>query len=208
MMSSSPALACADVITPAAPQAQWGLGLAAGDTLLHAGHAGPVWRVSEGLLCVQRLVGEQAVVIQMAGPGDLVGLAALDAEPYACTVAALTPCRVHPLALDSEAARVQTLTAALHQQQRQALDITRLRTGPVRERMLWLLALLEQATGCAPGALARRALPVLKDMAQVVDSAPETVCRELKRLMPKAAPQRTRRRAARHHAATAAALAA
>jgi hypothetical protein len=39
------------------------------------------------------------------------------------------------------------------------------------------------------GGLDRKALPALKDMAQIIDSTPETVCRELTRARPPRARQ-------------------
>jgi hypothetical protein len=51
-------------------------------------------------------------------------------------------------------------------------------------RLGHLLALLARASGGTVDALDRKALPALKDMAQLIDATHETVCRELNRLLP------------------------
>lgn len=157
---------------------------AQGQTLLRAGAAGAVWRVSQGLFCLERAGGEGQRVVLLARPGDLVGVEALCAEPVTGTVTALldSVARLEPLT--GETARMAVLAAAFVQQQRQALDMALLRSGPVMERLRHLLVLLGQRAGGQTVLLERKALPSLKDMAQIVASTPETVCRALKLLLP------------------------
>lgn len=164
---------------------RWGLALAAGQTLLNHGQRGPLWRVAEGWLVLLRPDEPEARPIQLAGPGDLVGVASLVDASYGESAVALTPVRADP-ALWLDAAEQHALArVALRQQQRQAFEMSLVRSGTVRERLRHLLALL------APpgGALERQALPSLKVLAQIVDSAPETVCRELGHLFGGEAPR-------------------
>ena len=72
-----------------------------------------------------------------------------------------------------------------------------MRSGAAPVRLGHLLKLLARAFGAGHGALDRKALPALKDMAQLIDATPETVCRELTRLLPRAARRKapTRRHA-------------
>lgn len=158
--------------------------VAQGQPLLQAGTAGAVWRVSQGLFCLERAGCEGQRVVLLARPGDLVGVEALCAEPVTGTVTALldSVARLEPLT--GETARMAILAAAFLQQQRQALDMALLRSGPVMERLRHLLVLLGQRAGGRTVALERKALPSLKDMAQIVASTPETVCRALKLLLP------------------------
>ena len=113
---------------------------------------------------------------------------------FACTVSALVASTATPEPVLGEAALAATLAEALLQQQRQSFDMALLRSGTAPVRLGHLLRLLAQAFGVQREALDRKALPALKDMAQIIDSTPETVCRELNRLLPmrntKRAPQR------------------
>jgi CRP-like cAMP-binding protein len=157
---------------------------AQGQTLLRAGAAGAVWRIRQGLVCLERAGCEGQQVLLLAGPGDLVGVEALCAEPVSGTVTALLDSVACLEPLTGEAARMATLAAGFVQQQRQALDMALLRSGPVAERLRHLLALLGRRAGGRQVTLERKALPSLKDMAQIVASTPETVCRSLKLLLP------------------------
>ncbi|MFO1279245.1 MAG: hypothetical protein U1F04_06640 [Burkholderiaceae bacterium] len=173
-----------------------GVAIARGQSLLRAGTAGSLWRVRQGAFRLERPVGESLSVVHLALPGDLVGLEGLCAEPFACTVSALVASTATPEPVLGEAALAATLAEALLQQQRQSFDMALLRSGTAPVRLGHLLRLLAQAFGVQREALDRKALPALKDMAQIIDSTPETVCRELNRLLPmrntKRAPQRHR----------------
>ena len=70
------------------------------------------------------------------------------------------------------------------QQQRQALDMVRLRSGPIH-RLAYLLTVLGKDSQGRVHTVQRDELPTLREMAQIVDSALETVCRELNTLLPR-----------------------
>ena len=167
--------------TADAPGAHAGsVALAPGRLLLQAGQRGPLWRITEGWLALTLPGADAGALLQLAGPGDWVGLAALADAPYGESALALTAVRAEPVPwADADAPRA-LLQAALRQQQRQALDMSRLRTGAVRARLQHLLALLTPPGGVLP----RQALPPLKMLARIVDSADETVCRGLRGLLP------------------------
>ena len=172
---------------------RWGIALAAGQTLLHHGQRGPLWRVAEGWLVLLRPDEPEARPIQLAGPGDLVGVASLVDASYGESAVALTPVRADPALLLAVAEQHALARIALRQQQRQAFEMSLVRSGTVRERLRHLLALLVPPGGV----LARQALPSLKVLAQIVDSAPETVCRELGHLFGGDVPRPRRARATR-----------
>ena len=169
---------------PAVSGMSTGVRIPRGHTLLQIGAAGTVWRVRTGAFRLERPTGDGQTVVHLALADDLVGLEALCAEPYACTVTALVDSVATPKPMVGEAALSATLAAALLQQQRQSLDMALMRSGTAPVRLGHLLCLLARGFGVPSGGLDRKALPALKDMAQIIDSTHETVCRELPRLLP------------------------
>lgn len=158
----------------AAPRpASWEVCLSAGQRLLRSGEFGPLWRVVEGWVVLTHDALDDRQVLGLVGPGELVGLAALRAQPYDADATALLPARLCP-----EAGRVsseQLCMVALTQQVRDARLMASLRTGTVRRRLLCLLEHL-RAHGQP---MDRKHLPVLKELARLVDATVETVCRTL-----------------------------
>ncbi len=67
-----------------------------GHTLLTAGAVGPVWRVTQGVFKLERAGLEGQTLVQLAMPGDLIGVEALCAEPYAFSVVALVAAQAQP----------------------------------------------------------------------------------------------------------------
>jgi len=174
---------------PAVRGTPTGVSIPRGQTLLQIGAAGTVWRVQKGAFRLERPVGGGQTVVHLALSGDLVGVEALCAEPYACTVTALVDSIATPEPMVGEADLTSTLAAALLQQQRQSFDMAQMRLGTAPVRLGQLLRLLARAFGVPEGGLERKALPTLKDMAQIIDSTHETVCRELARALPPRARQ-------------------
>jgi len=166
---------------------------ASADTAWLPGDCGPLWRVARGVVCLDRPQGVEpgaSSLVQLALPGDLVGLEALCDQPYRLGASALTPARLDLVVLDSMATREHLLQQAVMQLQRRSLDIAALRTGPVVQRLAYLLRLLghERDWGVLGGAVhadaIRTSLPRLRELAGVVDAKTETVCRALARLLP------------------------
>ncbi len=153
-----------------------------GQTLLTAGAVGPVWRVTQGVFKLERAGLEGQTLVQLAMPGDLIGVEALCAEPYAFSVVALVAAQVQPFHVSHELVRYTTMAQGFLQQQRQTCDMHRLRTGPIGPRLAHLLTLLGKQADGRVLELDRKALPTLKEMARVIDSTFETVCRELNTL--------------------------
>ena len=146
------------------------------------GPLGQGWRLAHGALRMDSQ-GAQALPAQLALAGDLLGAEGLAGRPCPYRVRALVPTLLQALeAPDSAAAGLQRLGQLLAQQWRRAVDMTRLRTGGVPERVQLLLRLLDihedGTTASSPGL----ALPRLRDMAAVVDSTPESVSRVITNL--------------------------
>ena len=155
-----------------------------GQTLTFACGVGPVWRVTQGVFKLERQGQDGQILVQLAQAGDLIGVESLCAEPYAFTAVALVAAQAKPLAAGQDLDRYTTMTQGFLQQQRQTCDMHRLRTGSIVQRLAYLLTVLgKQADGLVL-TVQRKELPTLKEMARVVDSTFETVCRELNTLLP------------------------
>ena len=160
------------------------IAVARGGTLLSAGAVGTMWRVSQGVFKLERQGQDGQILVQLAQAGDLIGVETLCAEPYAFTAVALVAAQVQPHVVSHDLDRYTTMAQGFLQQQRQTCDMHRLRTGPIAQRLAYLLTILgKQADGRVMD-VPRKDLPTLKEMARVVDSTFETVCRELNNLMP------------------------
>ena len=108
----------------------------------------------------------------------------LCAEPYAFTAVALVAAQAVPHPVSQDLDRYTTMTQGFMQQQRQTCDMHRLRTGPIVQRLAYLLTVLGKQADGRVLPVQRKELPTLKEMARVVDSTFETVCRELNTLLP------------------------
>jgi CRP-like cAMP-binding protein len=155
---------------------RWSLN--AGETLFEAGLSGAVWRLERGALRLMQPDTRILSVVRVALPGDLVGVEIFCDQPYAFSAVALTDCVLVPVQAQTAEQRLASLNAGFLQQQRRLVDMLMLRRGQVAQRVRYLLELLgfDQPESELP---AVRKLPYLKDMATLVDSAPESVCRAL-----------------------------
>ncbi len=155
-----------------------------GQCLLTAGGVGPVWRVTQGVFKLERQGQDGPILVQLARAGDLIGVEALCAEPYAFTSVALVNAHAVPHPVSQDLDRYTTMTQGFMQQQRQTCDMHRLRTGSIVQRLAYLLTVLGKQADGRVLPVQRKELPTLKEMARVVDSTFETVCRELNTLLP------------------------
>ncbi|MBQ0946469.1 Crp/Fnr family transcriptional regulator [Ideonella sp. 4Y16] len=154
------------------------LGLATGDTLFEAGHGGPVWQLQSGALRLDQLGREGQRFVQLVLPGDLVGAEQLAASGYAHSARAIVPSVAVQRAVGGDAERRLLLAEALLGQLSRTGDLVLLRTGTAQERLRHLLLLLSGAESDWDEAEAsQRVLPTIKDVAAIIDTAPETVSR-------------------------------
>ena len=141
-----------------------------------------LWRLQSGALRMhEEDASGQTTLVGVALPGDLVGVESLVGENPTNTLRALTASRLQCVTMGTQRELPGLLTQALQQSRRQCRDNMRLRFGPVAERIKCLLLMLSE-TPLADGREAAAdvkpcPLPSLRDMAAVVDSAPETVSR-------------------------------
>jgi CRP-like cAMP-binding protein len=155
-----------------------------GQVLVSAGEYGPVWRITEGMFRLERVGHDGLSLVQLGLPGDLLGVEALCAEPYAYTITAVTTGQAKLVDAGHELSRFGIVAKAYLQQQRRTHDMMKLRSGPVNERLAHFLKLLAHKADGSEYELDRRDLPVLKEVASILDVATETVCRELNAFLP------------------------
>ena len=153
-------------------------GLVSGEVLCEAGQTGPVWRVLRGALRLDLCTREGLRFVQIARPGDCIGLEQLAGVPIAFAARALVPTEVQACRFTTDEARRAALLEGMLQQQARIADLVTLRTGPARHRLQQLLLMLaEGAAGRASAEVADRDLPTIKDVAAIIDTSPETVSR-------------------------------
>jgi hypothetical protein len=145
-----------------------------------AGESGPVWRVVEGIVRIDRVSGQSHQPVQLALPGDLIGTEALCGQAYQFSAVAFTPCKLEAVRPEPKASAAGLLQQALLQQMTRSLDMAHLRSGTVVQRLGHLLSLLPSPLL----ANERPALPALREVALLVDAKTETVCRVLGQLLP------------------------
>jgi CRP-like cAMP-binding protein len=143
--------------------------------LFHAQDSGPVWRLLKGCLRLDRVIGSQRQLVQLALPGDWLGLEMLSGGRYQLQAQALTDCVVEHATVDIHDSHIWT--RAWTQQQQRHVHMTQLRTGKVASRVEHLLELLDLSD--AQTSSAGGHLPPLREIAEVVDATVETVCRTL-----------------------------
>ncbi len=155
-----------------------------GQLLATAGESATLWRVKEAVLRLDQVAHDSSILVQLVFPGDLVGVEALCAEPYAYTITALTTCKLVEESVEYDFNRFAAVAQGFMQQQDRTRDMMRMRTGPVRERLAYFLKLLSHNADSSSRKLDRRDLPTHKEIAVILDVASETVCRELNAFMP------------------------
>jgi len=165
-----------------------------GQVLVNAGEFGPVMRITEGVFRLERLGMDGLSLVQLGLPGDLLGVESLCAEPYAYTVTAITGGQAKLQTVNGDLSRFGVVAKAYLQQQRRTHDMMKLRGGPVNERLAHLLKLLARNVDGSERELDRRDLPILKEIASILDTATETVCRELNAFLPARVYQRPAKR--------------
>lgn len=162
------------------PRASATSALVPGATLFRTGETGGVWQVVGGLIRLEAKQPAQAGLVRLALPGDVLGAETILAQPYALTATAVMTCELSQISVDSETHRVLILAAAFLQGQQRSAEAMRLREGSVAERLDRLLRLLSlQAEDDVRSARQRRLPITLKDVALIIDSSPESVCRSL-----------------------------
>lgn len=138
-------------------------------------------RVTLGCLVIHTTAGEWTEHTTLAASGDWLGAEWQNAPAVRVSVGALADTRLTWHAWDPAHA-TRLLTQSLGQQKQRAAELLALRSGTAEHRCRHLLKLLADAAPAHTGGALPPHLPGLKDMARLVDLAPETTCRTLARL--------------------------
>ena len=168
-----------------APSAQH---LKRGQTLPAAQSPHWMWQVKTGMLLLERGPHPNDTGLQLALPGDLLGMDELCGLPAPAHTTALVPSVLEPVPADSLPLQAPLIRRLMRQHQQSADNLLALRTGPMERRLTHLLTLLSRASGRNWLNQADRVLPALRDTARLVDASPETACRVLARLRPNTPP--------------------
>jgi CRP-like cAMP-binding protein len=148
---------------------------ATGDRPRHA------WQLVSGAVRLDEPDAGQDRFVFIALPGEPFGTEAWFDRPQSCGAAALTDCVLRAMPRPDANALADCLGRAMEQRIRRSGDIAALRHGSASERVRRLLLMLapnRADSGPIDGAT-DHALPRLKDIATIVDAAPETVSRVL-----------------------------
>ena len=155
-----------------------------GQVLANACEYGPVWCVTKGMFRLDRWTRQGLSLVQLALPGDLLGVETLCAEPYSYSITAIMPSEVKQQPVNGEVSNFAFIAKAFLQQQKRTHDMVKLRSGHVSERLAYFLQLVEKKAGGTERQLLRSDLPMHKDLAVIVDCTNETVCRQMNAFLP------------------------
>jgi hypothetical protein len=158
---------------------QW---LARGQVMETSLNAGLAWRVERGMLLIRSPARRGDLPWRLALPGDWLNIEALCGLPQDTQTTALIASHLRALPALQQPTSNELLTRVVHQQRQWADNMLALRSGSVEGRISHLLDLVRQAGGGTRGT--KLDMPVLRDIATLVDAAPETACRVMARLRP------------------------
>lgn len=137
-----------------------------------------VWRVKSGALRVNCIEVNQVVFLAL--PGDLIGVEQLLGSDHSCRTHAIVRGTLVRLNDEDSINSPSLLREAVLQSQRQNIDMMRLRSGQIGERVKLLVAMLDNHDGDNDCANDRAyEMPSLRETADIVGSTPESVCRAL-----------------------------
>jgi len=141
-----------------------------------------LWRVKSGALRIDTVLEDGSCqFVRLALPGDILGIEHFAGSDEILQISALTQTR---LVLMSDLAAndiTPILMESLRKSHQRCREMVSLRTGPVDERVKRLLCMLSVENKRDQSA-ARCRLPSLGNMAEIVHSTRETVCRVLSNL--------------------------
>lgn len=153
--------------------------IAAGQRLFGAGESGPVWQLVKGVMRLETNQPSGGRLVHLVQTGDLVGAESVLAQAYTFNATAVVASQLKTVDLETEIHRILVLATAFKQGQQRAAEVMQLREGSVAQRLDHLLEILHRASGDDILDIRQRQLPSLRDIASIVNAAPESVCRNL-----------------------------
>jgi CRP-like cAMP-binding protein len=172
--------------------------------ILNAHESSALWRIDSGTMRIDTL--DDAGIhhfVRLAIQGDVLGVENIAGLKEKIIVSALTPVQLQPLELTQEKQLTPLLFEALKTSHQRCREMVSLRTGVVEERVRRLLLMLVQ-TDAQISESQDCNLPSLGNIAEIVHSTPETVCRILaslrkQRLIEKVTPTNIRSKGLDYH---------
>lgn len=155
-----------------------------GESLFNQGDSGTLWRVEQGAILLQKATDDGVALTQIALPSDIIGLEGLCNQTYTNSAIALVETKLIQQDVSGEFSAFPAVAEGYLQQQQRMHDMSKLRTGSVASRLKYLVQMLAKSKDGKRKKLDRKDLPTLREMAQILDIAGETICRELKALLP------------------------
>ena len=136
-------------------------------TELHA-----LWRIESGAMRIDSIAPDgTSNFVRLTLPGDILGIENLVGVNDTLKISALTPCILIPLCFNEETQLTALLMESITTNHQHCREIVNLRTGAVMDRVKCLLQLLKSSNGNA------WTLPSLGNIAEIINSTRETVCR-------------------------------
>lgn len=113
-----------------------------GRSLFREGDLGTLWRIEQGAVLLQKTTDDGVAMVQLALPGDILGLAGLCNKPDTNTAVALIDSTLSRQFVGADGGLFAVVAEGYLQQQQRVHDMSMLRTGTVASRLRHLLTLL------------------------------------------------------------------
>lgn len=156
----------------------------AGETIYRFGDTGSGWRLTAGLVRLDRTpTPSEEGFVSLAVAGDVIGAETLLFGTYTFSATALSPCTLISWPDGEPEPIANTLLQVMTANESRAADVLSLRCGQAKARIRNLLCFLaREPKHHADHDETRVALPTLRDMAQITALTCETVSRTLSAL--------------------------
>ncbi len=138
-----------------------------------------LWRIESGTMRIDSVDNTGVVsFVRLAIAGDLLGMENVAGVEEKLIIRALTPVTLLPVDVAEERQLMPLLLESLAKAHQRCREVVSLRTGAVEDRVKRLLRMLTAAETSERESLSC-SLPSLGNIAEIVHSTPETVCRVL-----------------------------
>ncbi len=142
-----------------------------------------LWRIEKGAMRIDSQMGtEAASFVRLALPGDLLGMEHFVGVSDTLTIRAITEVSLSPVSYLDDKQLTKLLMSAVSTSYQRCREAVSLRSGSVDDRVKRLLRLLAEEGGVDANKASSCVLPSLGNMAEIIHSTRETVCRVLNSL--------------------------
>lgn len=141
-----------------------------------------LWRIESGTVRINSVdESDESKInfVRLALPGDLLGVECFSGLSETLQVRAITPVKLQPVDVTDDKEMTALLMKTIATNHIRCRQVVSLRTGTVDERVKRLLHMLKPDANQVFSEFASDTLPSLGNMAEIVHSTRETVCRVL-----------------------------